>query len=432
MNDFSTTQAADDDCLVCQQGNLFFVGNPANQSLPPFRGFVGPLSTPNLPMGEIETLINTAPDTPNQVQLQVGPRRQTLLRGPDDFGQCVAPEQLQVRIGIAAMPAESPVAPADHFTPDPALVARSSGEGADMVPVGRYSSARLPGQMGLIAAGSETNALDALAEATAHEYADAREAANEHAITAIEVDSVPPPGGDGTRDVDDLSDADAIWLSETVQTYVKRIGGVAIRVGTILAVAEHRAFLREMGLGRARFYTMADGTRMVAFRGNNRLRAMITGTRYGMGGLNGKSVTILDAAFRTPAGNAAAAVRNLGSKAGVIGLVFVASVDIAAYYAQPAHERELSDLIVDLGFNLSIAVVSAVIGAVVTGALIAATTVAAPVVLFVAAGLFVSVMVGWAASEVIAATGLREGLKEAARNTQAPRDEVYNGMMTAP
>ena len=67
MNDFSNMQAADDDCLRCQQGN------PANRSLPTFRAFVGPLSTPH------------------PVQPLVGTRRQSLLRGPDNFRQCVAP-----------------------------------------------------------------------------------------------------------------------------------------------------------------------------------------------------------------------------------------------------------------------------------------------------------------------------------------------------
>lgn len=431
MNDFSTTRETDGIAAACQQGNIFFVGNPENLSCPDLRGHVGGSSTPNLPMNSVETLLNDLSGTLQPVRLDVKGRPYTLLRSSEDFGQCLRPDQLQVRIGLASPP---PPAPPPPFQPDPEAMARARGEGVPHVPIGQVSSARLPGQMGSIPRGHEMNALDVLSELRQHEYAANREAANEHAITAIEVDPEfgAPPGGDGTKNVEELEGGDTRWLSETVQSYVKRIGGVAIKVGVILSVQEHRAFLREMGFTKARFYRMANGTRMVAFHGNNRLRSIITGTSYGMGGLTGKNVTLLNTAFQAPAGNAASAVKNLGKKAGVIGLVFVAGIDIAAHYSQPEHERELSDLLVDLILDLSMAVVSAVAGAIVAGAAIAASTVAAPVVLFVAAGIGVSVAVGWAIGKAVSYTGLRESMKNALRNTNGERDEIYRGMMTAP
>lgn len=430
MNDFSTSRDVDGYAAQCQMGNLFYIGNPQNMSCPSLRGYVGGRSTPNLPNNAVETLLNDLRGTLQKVTLDVNGQPYTLLRGPEDFNQCFRPEQLQVRIGLAPPPQPAPAVP---YRPDPEAMARARGEGPH-VPIGQVSSARLPGQMGSIPRGHEMNALDVLSELQQHEYAANRAAADHHAITAIEVDPGfgAPPGGDGPRDVENLSDEGTRWLSQTVQDYVKRVGGVAIRVGIMVSVAEHRAFLKEMGLTKARFYRMANGTRMVAFRGNNRLRSMITGTRYGMSSLNGKKITVLDTAFRTPTGNAAGAVRSLGTKTGVIGLVFVSTVDIAAWYSLPQNERELSDLIVDLGLNLSIAVVSSILGAVIAGAAIAATAAAAPVVLFVAGGVLASVIVGWAVGKLVSYTGLRERLKQALRNTEASRDDLYQGMMTAP
>lgn len=283
--------------------------------------------------------------------------------------------------------------------------------------------------MGLIRAGDEMNALDVISELNAISAPPVNGAPHEHPVLVVEVPT-PPPGGDGPRDVDQLSDADTMWLSDAVKQLVKTIGNTAIRVAAILSVAENRAFLREMGFRRARFYRM-NGKPMVAFAGNNRLRTMVRGTSYGMAGLNGMKVSVLDTAFRTPAQNAASGVGRLATRWGVIGIIFVTAVDVADWYAQPANEREFTDLLVDLGLNLATTVISAIAGTVIAGFAIGAIA-AAPVVLFVAAGLLASVVVGFAISAIVNATGLRDGLKEALRNTQAVPDDIYQGMMTAP
>ncbi len=96
MNDFSTTRNADDYCAICQQGNIFYIGNPDGLPLPPIRGLVGALSTPTLPICRVETLLNTAAGTLSQVQLDIGGRMCTIVPGPESFGQCTVPEQFQV------------------------------------------------------------------------------------------------------------------------------------------------------------------------------------------------------------------------------------------------------------------------------------------------------------------------------------------------
>ena len=429
MNDFSTTRDADAFCGVCQQGNIFYIGNPDGLPLPPIRGFVGALSTPTLPICQVETLLNTAADTPSRVQLDIGGRMCTIVPGPGHFGQCLMPEQLQVRIGIAPPPPPSPVAPAP-FVPDPEAMARAAGIGGPRVPIGQYSSARLPGQYGTIAAGHETNALDVISEMNARYAPPVRSAPHEHPVLVIEVPT-PPPGGEGPRDIDQLSDADTVWLSDNVKLWAAFVGDIAINATAMLSVAENRAFLREMGIRRMKFYRM-NGRFMAAFSGNNRLRSMVRGTTYGMAGLNGMRVTMLNAAFRSPAQNAQSGLTGLASRAGVIGMIFVTALDVAAWYAQPANERELSDLLVDLGLGLGTTVISAILGAVVAGFVMAGFTFGAPVVLVVTAGLFAGAFVGVAVSWIVNATGLSEGLKRALRNTEAVPDELYQGMMTAP
>ncbi len=123
--------------------------------------------------------------------------------------------------------------------------------------------------------------------------------------------------------------------------------------------------------------------------------------------------TVLDSAFRTPAQNAASGMGRLATRWGVMGIIFVTAVDVADWYAQPANERAFTDLLVDLGLNLGTTVISAVAGAVVAEFVLSVMSLSAPVVIFVVAGLLVGVAIGGAVN----ATGLRERMKSALRNT---------------
>lgn len=114
-----------------------------------------------------------------------------------------------------------------------------------------------------------------------------------------------------------MGDTDILWLAEVVRDFIAGNGeslGIALTTAEAIVPGAHRAFLREMGLTGARFYRMANERRMVAFAGNNKLRQLITGTAYGLRGMQGRNVALMDMALRSPLENARSAAMSLGSK----------------------------------------------------------------------------------------------------------------------
>lgn len=435
MNQFSTSQEAGGYCAICDQGNLFYLGNPSNMSCPAIRGSVNGLSTPALPMCTVETLQNTAPGTSGQLCLNVAGKEHVLIEDLASFGTVTVPEQLQVNVGIAPVPTPAPTTPPPWSGPTEQEMARARGEGGPMVPIGQYSSARMPGQYGVISPGHEMNALDVMSELNAHNYPPYNPQGEEHPVTILEVDAElgPPPGGEGMKDVDSLTDAEAEWLGHVISGYTKTVAGVGLRAYLTFGPAEHRAFLKEVGLRRMKFWRLSNGTLMIAFKGNNRLRSMITASTYGMAALNGKNITLLDTAFRSPVGNSGAGAARFAKAGGWIGVVIVSVIDTTTYFANPDESKELTDLLVDLGLNIPIAMLSTIAGTIATGFAIGiAGTIGAPVILAVAAGFFVGIVVGLIVSGLVEATGMRASMKEALRNSEAPKDELYQSMMTAP
>lgn len=434
MNQFSTSQDAGEYCAICEQGNLFYLGNPSNLSCPAIRGSVNGMSTPSLPMCSIETLQNTVPGTSGQMCLMVGGEKHILVEDLTSFGNVTVPEQLTVHVGISPPPTPATSTPAP-WAPTEQMMSRARGESGTKVPIGQYSSARMPGQYGVISPGHEMNGLDVISEMNAHNYPPYNPQGQEHPVTMLEVDAEfgPAPNGVGPLDVDNLSDAEAEWLGHVVSSYAKTVSGIGLRTYRTFGPAEHRAFLKEVGLQRLKFFYLKNGTMMIAFKGNNALRSLITGSSYGMGGLNGKGVTLLDTAFRSSGGNASAGARSFARTGGWIGILIVSVIDTATYFANPDESKELSDLLVDLGINIPTAMISMVAGSIATGFAISAAAVAgAPIILAIGFGFLVGVVVGVAISKVVEVTGLREGMKEALRNSEAPKDELYQSMMTAP
>ncbi|QOL82530.1 hypothetical protein [Pseudooceanicola spongiae] len=273
------------------------------------------------------------------------------------------------------------------------------------------------------------NALDVISEQNARAYAANRATAAEERILVIDADT-PAPSGDGDRSVSDLTDAEVASLTPELVGYLNLFGPAAIDLIDKLRVAENRQFLQEVGLQKMRFYKLGNGRQMVAFKGSNRLRTLITGTTYGLKGLTSKNISLLDVGVTPAMGNLKAGIKTVGSKAGVLSLIFVTSVDIGSYYAQPAHERELSDLMVDLGFDLTETAIGIVAGAVAAGLTMGAV-VAAPVAVVVAFGLIVGIVVSIGISTVENYTGVRQSMKDALRNTEASSDSLYQQMMVA-
>jgi len=357
MSQFSCDTDVDGICLPCQEGNMFYLGNPDGVSLPAIRGLVGGQSTPALPMSRMEILPNTVEGTTQRVELDIGGQTRVIAPGADAFGQCTMPGQLQVHMGVAPPVAQAtPPAPPPPFVPDPAALARARGETGSMVPIGQYSSARQRGDMGMIRSGHEENALDVRAAETEDDFAvnRARAESELQSVCAFEMSGAlgAPPGGEQSVTFEEVSVALAQWLTHGMGGYFRNVGGALISVTDALASGNNMRFLREVGFQRVRLFRL-QGVWMAGFTGSRLLRTLVRGTTAGAPAFARMKVTLLDAAIRSPGANAAAGVRSVASRGGAIGIAFVSAMDVAAYFSQHPDDRVPSDLLADLGFSFA-------------------------------------------------------------------------------
>lgn len=405
MNQFSTTKTNGGICVPCQNGNIFYLGNPEGVTCPPIKGFVNNQPVGPLPMCQAVT--DKTQETTGAIELEIKGKKYPLIKSIDDYGQCNLPNQIQVHIGLAkAPPPMTPLPQPQGWKPGPGGVIGDlhSSNRSVYVPKDRYL------------------------------------------VTTIEVDAVfgPPPNGEGAKNIDSLTPAEQVWLSSIVSFFVKNqgaikdVGGLMMDTTAQIRGGNNWLFLKEMGFTKMKIWKNGKGTLMVSFAGSNKLRSLVTGTNYSAAGLAGKKISLIESAVNTSGANARAATKALGSKAGVIGMIFIAAVDISVWIADPSTEKELSDLFVDLGFDLAIAAISAVAGAVIAGAVLAGaalvTGIAAPVAVVVVAGILVAVGIGMIIGAVIDYSGARDAVKSAIRNAKSDpiNEELYRGMMTAP
>lgn len=204
----------------------------------------------------------------------------------------------------------------------------------------------------------------------------------------------------------------------------------------MLASPANRQFFREVGMRRFRVWTSSAGNKLFSWPGNNRARELMRSVRIGAAGLAAYKVTAMDVAVHRPG---TLAVKALASRGGIVGLVFVASIDVALWLQEPSGERQLSDLLVDVGVTLTSAVVSTIVGLAAAagivgfGMLTSGVAVAAVGVLAV---IGVGISIGW----VVEQTGLRQHLKDFFSSpgfqngwkSGMSDEEIYQGLMTAP
>lgn len=181
----------------------------------------------------------------------------------------------------------------------------------------------------------------------------------------------------------------------------------------------------------------------IVFRGNSRLRKVITGTRYAAKSSKILAITAGTGTFESAAAAAWEAGKGAFKRATGLALIFTIALDTAEWYRDYSkidpngkHSKDLFDLFAKVGVDLvaagiSATVSTALVGAVTT-ALLATTLIAsAPVWAVAAAAIGVTVAVGYfinlADNEFHITTWVAEKLHGAAKALEENHSKDYNG-----
>lgn len=439
--DFSGEQDADQISLPCQQGNLLTLRVPEGSSCPvSVSARIRGVATPQLSQNRICVHPNTREGTSGALEILIGGKPINIMQSIEEVSRVSRPEDLKVLVARGNPVPQEVAAP----LPTP-----------QWVPIGQVSSARMPGQMGMIQRGHEMNALDVVAEQRylaagapaevggAPVLTETRDRPEERLVTIEFPNGIGPLPPDGTYDESDYGNTAWQRIAETFNllfgdwgNVTTNVAGGVISGADLLANPANRQFFREVGLRRFRVWSSSAGNRLFSFAGNNRARELMRSVRIGAPGLAAYNVTAMDVALHGPR---MAGIRALASRGGVLGLIFVAAIDIGLWLQQPAAEREMSDLLVDLGVSVGSAIVSTIIGLGITAGLVAGGFLVSGAAV-AAVGIAAVVGVGFLVGMAVESTGLRQMLKDFFNGSRFQNawksgmtdEEIYQGMMIAP
>lgn len=226
---------------------------------------------------------------------------------------------------------------------------------------------------------------------------------------------------------------------------------LAVELIDMLSRGQNRAFLRDVirmgSSGRiGKIWRNANGTLLLSFRGYSGLRPFLSSMTYGV---NNAKVSIISSAVQNSR-QWAGILRSVGGRIPVISYVIVGVFDVAEWLAQPAAERELSDLAGQLIVDISKVAISTIAAAAAGAAVIAvagAFSISAPILFIIGAGILAGIAVGVALDMVDARFGITGHVKNLAgefgpslehfMQRRSPDisitdPELYEGMTTAP
>lgn len=357
MGGFSRNQDVDGFCQICGEGNAFVAYCPGNS--PPLTGIVNgtPLQIPLMGPPVANSLSHD--QTRGALELQVGSRRHTIVSDLGVFNRSRA-EEVGIAVGMfeqaqGASPAQvqpnsSSIGASEdvyNVAPDAAIAAMAPSQGvvdldtADEYTL-RWMAISIASTLGMI---DNASGLQALSNATGGGVD----------FTLTGTNTVP----------------------------------LMVELTDLLRRGENRAFLRDVFKSgtKARIWTNSAGNVMVSFRGYAGLRSFLNAPSYLA---TNARVSVISTAIKN-SGNWAGTLRSVGGRIPVISYVIVGSIDVAQWLAQPAAERDFTDLMATLFVDISVLAIATIAGA--FGAAVA-ISLTAPVWLVVAAGLGAAVGIG--------------------------------------
>ena len=460
MVEFSNTQEIDNPTLPCQQGNLFLNCLPLDA--PSVEFSVNGKNTGTLPTGLTYKLENSLEGTTSRLTFTPdGGKEITLIEDLDQFSKG-RPEDVGVFIG-----AEDQLPPARSASPKESRVERARRllRTRDMASPLTYGD-QLNRLERIINSGNADNdtytAFDNLIteienRAIANGYIDPP--TGEEDLYALEVPAgLQPYISEGEFNFEDFTEEQIRPYAITIASGLRLIdeatglqaladmtgGAVDFTVaGTntvplvtelidMLSRGQNRAFLRDvirMGeSGRiGKVWRNANGTLLMSFRGNARLRSFLTGTTYGVANTK---VSIISSAVKNSR-QWAGTLRSVGGRIPLISYVIVGTFDVAEWLAKPAAKRELSDITGQLIVDISKVALSAIAGAAVGAGLIAlgttGTIASLPIIAIVAAGIGASIVVGVLLDTADTQWGITQKVKDIAGEADPSIEQFMQG-----
>ncbi|MFV0295367.1 MAG: hypothetical protein ACK5JT_04525 [Hyphomicrobiaceae bacterium] len=342
MCEFSEHQSVDDTILPCREGN-WFLSDFSNPQVVSFA--VNGKTTGTLPNNIPYKLPNALETTTNRLTFSGQGREITLAEDLSVFNR-TEPEQTGVIVGdfprVASARSRPAGRTADHLLLDRTFTAGASDEEEVInIAVPNDQASIIPGDGTVDINSCGTAIADSIAEVIAG--------------TIASIDSI------GLAQIKDVSNS---YVDMT-------FSGTNTPPMIVQAIDEMRkgggfAFLRRIirqGVSTIKIWTNSVGSKMVSFRAVPGLKAAIARTPWVVSGL--KKVAIIGTAVKDTqmwSRTSQAVARKLP----VVSYIFVGAVDWAEWAAQPATERDLSDLMATLFIDMSKLVLSTIGGAVMT------------------------------------------------------------------
>ncbi len=425
MTAFSTQHGTDEVCQTCLQNNEFVLEMPQDMADKlQLRGIVNGTSTAILPVGELYQHPNTAQGTTNKLELAFNGGRCTLVEDLSEFDFTVAEELSVVIVSETPPPQSSSMgqrrrdARRGQRTPDPnaaavtpspgsrarrdARRAQSSGrsefiEGdiqdvisielpSGYLPTGTYDIEKITGPV-----------LDKVAQAIANVWGvslhDVLEASG---ITGT---NLPPAMADAY--------AAAYATLDLAQDRADRLARKSPHLTPQQIAQFKRTFIWEfMSEQIASVRLQTNGVLRLGFKGTPSARSAMRGGVY--------KTSIIETGAMARKGQVAGVTKSAFKGAALVGFVFVSVINVAEWLSQPASERDLSDLLVDLAIDTGKMVIAAIAGAVTIAAF---ATAGAPLFLVVAFGIGMGWYVGTQLDKWDKASGLTVGAKHILNRT---------------
>lgn len=126
-------------------------------------------------------------------------------------------------------------------------------------------------------------------------------------------------------------------------------------------------------------------------------------------------VSLVETAARTRV-SAGAAVRSVGSRAGVFSLGFVTFFNVAEWMSQPVNESDLEDLIVDVGVDLAFVSDSIIAGTLASAALLLLAPAVATVAVLIGVGIGAGIVAGLALDWLDSRLDIKDSIRSAMDN----------------
>ena len=394
MAEFSNTQEYDDPCLACEDGNLFHLDMTQEMADKlQVRGFVNSKNTPTLPANETYTLINSANETTGKCMLEVGGEKVTIFENIGDFGSVATPSDMRFYLGARSTSPESYKGYGSEYSIQ--NTAQTSDEEI-------IFTLKIPPELSLPV--GDVN-LESLSPAKERQFS---------SVLGIMFDV----------DFDRIDKFLESWYFKAAQEGIPGLigGGIALqgsyedlfpdqlRNNPQVMQRLRKDFLHLLFRTKVGKVFMANGERMISFRGLARHAKFLNGTYFPASSLRFLNLDVKGTATATIWDETKGAF-----KGGLTRIVIFIGAGIEFYQWMREETEDFADLIGRIGkLVLTAAITGAIVGALKAGIVALLTllgvAVSLPTIVVGAIAIFGAFAIGWVVGEVLDYFGVKDDI----------------------